>query len=92
MAGVRTYIAGGQVAAAEIVFEDAPHDIEETASSWPPSRDHVKPRLIISHDGMHFNLVVNMRQAYRRTFGLPPRTLISRAGGIAVLLIRCCDK
>jgi predicted O-methyltransferase YrrM len=69
-------IAAGQVAAADMVFEDAPHDIEETATILAAARDGLKPRLIISHDGMHFNVGVNVREAYRRTFGQDPQAVL----------------
>lgn len=61
---------------AEFVFEDAPHDTEETTHILEVARDVAKPRIIMSHDGMHPVVGPKIRAAYQRVFGNAFRTLL----------------
>lgn len=61
---------------AEIVFEDGPHDTEETAHILEVAHDVVRPRIILSHDGMHPGVGPKIRKAYERVFGKDYRTLL----------------
>jgi len=60
----------------DLVFEDGPHGLENTAAILDAMRKHLAPSLIISHDGAHFLVGANIREAYRRTFGQPPEAIL----------------
>lgn len=59
----------------DIVFEDGPHDFEGTAAILAAVRDHLSPRLVISHDGAHFLVGADIRAAHVATFGAEPKIL-----------------
>jgi len=74
---------------AEIIFEDGPHDTEETAHILEVARDVVQPRIILSHDGMHAVVGPKIQAAYQRVFGGTHRTLLidpSEAGFVYQVL------
>jgi hypothetical protein len=60
----------------DILFEDGPHDMEGTAAILATGRDHLNPRITLSHDGAHFLVGADIREAYRRVYRVEPRVLL----------------
>lgn len=61
-----------------LVYEDSSHELINTTEVLSAVRDHLSDttRLLISHDGMHYRVGVNVRGAYKATFGVEPQTAL----------------
>jgi hypothetical protein len=60
----------------DLVYEDGPHDLAGTQAILEAVRDNLTPKLVISHDGMHFLVGNEIRTAYYNTFGENPQGAI----------------
>jgi hypothetical protein len=64
---------------ADIVFEDGLHDPLGTTAILHAVRDHVKPRLLLSHDAEHYIVGRDVRQAFIDVYGKCDTVLIEPA-------------
>lgn len=57
------------LAKAELVFEDATHGADDVEQILRAAKDHLSPKVLISHDGMHFLCGAEVRTGWSRVFG-----------------------
>lgn len=73
------FIQSGELGQIDLVFEDASHDEVETTEILQTIKDNLKPRLVISHDGMHYIVGHAVQQAYANVYGAYRTMLIEPA-------------
>lgn len=54
---------------ANMVYEDAGHGLPDTIAILTAVREHIQPRLVISHDAMHFLVGSDIRGAWNAVYG-----------------------
>lgn len=62
------YISTHKLRAA-MVYEDAGHGLPDTTAILAAVRDHLRPRLVISHDALHFLVGADIRGAWDTVYG-----------------------